>query len=125
MYNVEWASPTSEENSWYIDVHRYLVRGTVLSHFSMWKNKALWLKALSYRMLHAVIYKKHHIFLKFLEAQDSDKVLRDLHDEPAEGHFMGNTTTHKVVQFGFYYPTLFKDSYSYTPKVSSILKVRR
>jgi hypothetical protein len=37
----------------------------------------------------------------------------DLHDGPADGHFVGNTTAHKILRDGYYWPTLFKDSHTY------------
>lgn len=42
------------------------------------------------------------IFLKFLEAQDSERVLHDLHHGPVRGQFKGSTTIHKVMCVGFY-----------------------
>jgi len=51
-----------------------------------------------------VIYKRNHngVLLKFLEVQDSERVLHDIHDGPTGGHFKGNTTMHKVMRVGFY-----------------------
>jgi len=46
-----------------------------------------------------VLFRKHHngVFLRCLEAHDSKKVLRDLHDGPARGHFVVKKTIHKVM----------------------------
>lgn len=45
------------------------------SHFSMWKKRALRLEDISYQLVHRVLYRKQHngIFLKCLEAQDSER----------------------------------------------------
>ena len=40
-------------------------------------------------------------------------MLTELHDGPAEGHFAGSTTTHKILRVGFYCPTLFKDTHTH------------
>ena len=32
----------------------------------------------------------------------------ELHDGPAGGHFSGDTTSHKILRAGYYWPTLFK-----------------
>lgn len=37
--------------------------------------------------------------------------MQELHDGPVEGHFGGNTTAHKILHAGYYWPTLFKDAY--------------
>ena len=35
----------------------------------------------------------------------------EMHAEPAGGHFLGETTTHKVLRDGYYWPTLFEDAH--------------
>ena len=39
--------------------------------------------------------------------------MKALHDHPVGGHFVGNTTAHKVLRVGYYWPTLFKGSHAY------------
>jgi len=107
MHDVERAPPTSYGDSWYKYVFQYLEHGTMPSHFSMRQKRALRLKALRYQLVHGVLYTKHNneIFLRCLrclEEHDSEKVLHDLHDKLAGGHFMTNTTAHKVMHVGFY-----------------------
>jgi hypothetical protein len=38
------------------------------------------------------------VFLRCLENDDAEKVLSKLHDGPAEEHFGGDTTTHKILR---------------------------
>jgi len=118
MYNVEWASPTTPMKYWYTNVHQYLEHGTMPSKFSTQKKRALWIKALSYQLVHGVLLRKHHngVLLKCLEANDSEKVLRYIHDRPSKGHFVWNTTTHKIMWASFYWPTLFKYAHAYSHK---------
>ena len=40
-------------------------------------------------------------------------ILKQCHDSPYGGHHAGERTAHKVLQSGFYRPTLFKDARSY------------
>lgn len=40
-------------------------------------------------------------------------MLQELHDGPADGHFGGDTTAHKILHVIYYWPTLFKDVHSY------------
>jgi hypothetical protein len=54
------------------------------------------------------------VFLRCLEKQDADKVLKDMHDGPTGGHFLGDTIAHKVLRNGYYLPTLFKDEHAYS-----------
>lgn len=56
------------------------------------------------------------MLLRCLEKSDAEKVLNDLHDGPADGHFLGDTTVHTVVRAGYYWPTLFQESYTHVRK---------
>ena len=40
----------------------------------------------------------------------------DLHDGPTGGHFSGDTTAHKILKAGCYWPTLFKDAHAHVRK---------
>ena len=44
------------------------------------------------------------------------KVIIELHDGPARGHFYGDTTSHKILRVGYYWPTLFKDAHAHVRK---------
>ena len=41
------------------------------------------------------------------------KILQECHASPYGGHFAGNKTAHKILQFGFYWPTIFKDCFEW------------
>ena len=47
---------------------------------------------------------------------DAKKIMVDLHDGPAGGHFSGDTTTHKILISVYYCPTLFKDAHAHVRK---------
>ena len=40
---------------------------------------------------------------------EQGQILRKCHSESYGGHHAGDRTAHKVLQSGFYWPTLFKD----------------
>jgi hypothetical protein len=54
--------------------------------------------------------------MRCLETRDVEKVLSKLHDGPASGHYGGDTTTHKILKVGYYWPSLFKYSHAYVRK---------
>eukprot|EP00253_Pinus_taeda_P022399 PITA_22399 len=56
------------------------------------------------------------ILLRCLEKHEAQKVLQELHDGPAGGHFGADTTTHKIIHAGYYWPTLFRDAHEYVMK---------
>ena len=54
--------------------------------------------------------------LRCLDKDETETILRELHSGPAGGHFGGETTTHKILRDGYYWPTLFRDSYAFVRK---------
>ena len=44
---------------------------------------------------------------------EKGKILQECHASPYEGHFAGDKTTHKILQSGFYWPTIFKDCFEW------------
>jgi hypothetical protein len=65
-----------------------------------------------------VLFRRNYdsILLRCLEKTEAQKVLQELHDGPAGGHFGGDTTAHKIIHAGYYWPTLFKDAHDYVRK---------
>eukprot|EP00253_Pinus_taeda_P002787 PITA_02787 len=59
------------------------------------------------------------ILLRCLENPKAQKVLQELHDGPAGGHFGADTTAHKIIHAGYYWPTLFRDTHKYVRKCRS------
>ena len=51
-----------------------------------------------------------------MEKDDVEHILIELHDGLEGGHFSGETTAHKVVSAGYYWPTLFKDAHAHACK---------
>jgi hypothetical protein len=49
--------------------------------------------------------------MRCLERDEVDKVLSELNVGEVGGHFGGDTTAHKVLSSGYYWPTLFKDAH--------------
>ena len=49
-------------------------------------------------------------------------MLAELHDGPAGGHYVGDTTAHKIIRVVFYWPTLFKDAHAYVRKCQQCQK---
>ena len=50
------------------------------------------------------------IIRRYVPEHEQEQILRKCHSEPYGGHHAGDRTAHKVLQSGFYWPTLFKDA---------------
>ena len=57
-----------------------------------------------------------HIRIREDEIYD---ILRAYHDEPCGSHFAECRTGHKVLQLGYYWPTIFKDAKNYVQACDS------
>ena len=66
-------------------------------------------------MIYGVLFWKNYdkVLLRFLEKDDVEHIFTELHDGSVGGHFSGETTTHKVLREGYYWPTLFKDAHAH------------
>jgi hypothetical protein len=53
------------------------------------------------------------VLLRCIEREKEEKVLKEIHDGLAGGHFTGNTTTKKIMRSSYYWPTLFMDAQTY------------
>jgi hypothetical protein len=105
-------------NLQYSDLIYYLTHGTSPLHLDAKKKRALTLKESQYQLVDGILFRQNYdlMLLKYLEKEEADKVLFDLHDGPTGGHFGGKTTAHKILHVGYYCPTLFKDTHSHAHK---------
>ncbi|XP_070047317.1 uncharacterized protein [Nicotiana tomentosiformis] len=56
---------------------------------------------------------------KCIPEKEVELVLHDCHASPYGGHHGGDRTAAKVLQSGFFWPTLFKDAYAFVKKVAT------
>ena len=53
------------------------------------------------------------IIRRCVPESEQGKILLECHAPPYGGHFVGDKTTHKILQSGFYWPTIFKDCFEW------------
>ena len=109
----------ASSSEWYDDIRFYLTHWYALPTLDFKKRRTLRLKATPYQFIDNVLFHKNHdgVFLRCLEKLEDGKLLVDMHAWPAGGHFLGETTTHKVLIAGYYWPTLFEYSYKFFRKM--------
>lgn len=108
----------NDAQSRYAYLKFYLKNGYAPMHLNYKKKHALRLKSNQYELIDDVLFRKNYdsVLLRCLEKPEAEKVMQELHDGQAGGHFGGNTTTHKILHVGYYWPTLFKDAHDYARK---------
>jgi len=52
-------------------------------------------------------------------------VLKELHEGVAKGHFVIDITTKKILDVGYWWPTIFKDIHEFCRSCDSCQKIRR
>ena len=93
----------------------YLTHESSPNHLDARKKRSLRLKSSKYQLIDGVLFWQNNdqVLLRCLEKDDAEHILTELHDGPAGGHFSRETTAHKVLRAGYYWPTLFKDAHSH------------
>jgi hypothetical protein len=110
---ASFVSPGKE--SWYEKLTYHLHHGTCPENLNPRERRALRLESTQYRLIKSVLFRVNYdgVLLRCLEREDVDKILKELHDGPAGGHFAGNTTAHNILRADYYWPTLFRDAHTY------------
>ena len=55
---------------------------------------------------------------------EQGKILQECHASPYGGHFARDKTTHKILQSGFYWPTIFKDCFEWVKLCDQCQRMR-
>ena len=89
--------------SWHRYLVHYLQQGYLLEHQNSKQRKALRLKYAYYQIIDGVLFRNNYdgVFLRCLEREDAAKVVKELHDGPAGGHFSGDNIAHKILRAGY------------------------
>jgi hypothetical protein len=111
---ASYISPRQE--SWYEKLAYLLHHATCPEDLNPRERRDPRLKSAQYRLINSVLFWVNYdgVLFRCLKHEYADKVLKKLHDGPAGGNFAGDTTTHKILRAGYYWPTLFKDTHTYT-----------
>ena len=118
LYMVDVCALFTAPDSSYRDLVHYLQEGYFSEHWIPKQRRALHLKSALYHIIDGVLFRNNYdgVFLRCLEHEYAEKVVTELRDGPAGGHFLGDTTAHKILRAGYYWPTLFKYSHTHVRK---------
>ena len=96
---------------WYADIVNYLAFGVVPQEFSYQHKRKLRTDSRYYIWDDPLLFKRgaDMIIRRCVPESERGKILNECHSSPYGGHFSGERTAHKILQSGFYWPTIFKD----------------
>ena len=101
----------SSQLPWYADIVNYLACGVVPSEFTSQQKRKLRTDSRYYIWDDPLLFKRNvdMILRRCVPENEQGKILDECHASPYGGHFSGERTAHKILQSGFYWPTLFRD----------------
>ena len=105
----------SLQSPWYADIVNFLACGVMPPKLSYQHRKKLRTDNRFYIWDDPLLFKKgaDMIIRRCVSESEQGKILHECHASPYGGHFAEDKTTHKVLQSGFYWLTIFKDCFEW------------
>jgi hypothetical protein len=105
---------------WYTDIANYLSSG-MLPLFTSKEKKKIIKQSARYTWIDGdLFYTEYDLIIRRCVRQDEIlEILKDFHDEPCGSHFADKRTTYKILNLGYYWPSIFKDSKKYVRSCDS------
>jgi hypothetical protein len=99
---------------WYDDIRFFLEHGSSPHHLNPTKRREVRLNSTSFHLVNGILFRQSFdgVLMCCLEKDEAKKVLLELQGGEAGVHFCGDTTSHKVLRAGYYWPTLFRDAHA-------------
>ena len=96
---------------WYADIVNYLACGVVPPEFSYQQKRKFRTDSRYYIWDDPLLFKRgaDMIIRRCVPESEQCKIVNECHASPYGGHFSGERTAHKILQSGFYWPTIFRD----------------
>ena len=105
----------SFQSPWYANIVNFLACGVMSPEFSYQQRKKLRTDGRFYIWEDPLLFKigANMIIRRCVPESEQGKILQECHASPYGGHFAGDKTTHKILQSGFYWPTIYKDCFEW------------
>ena len=96
---------------WYADIVNYMACGVVPQEFSYQQRRNLKTDSRYYIWDDPMLFKRgaDMIIRRCVPESEQCKIVNECHASPYGGHFFEERKTHKILQSGFYWPTIFRD----------------
>ncbi|XP_017224963.1 uncharacterized protein LOC108201178 [Daucus carota subsp. sativus] len=108
--------------NWMQPFKNYLQHGTLPANTN--EARILRMKASRFTLVDDVLFKKSitGLLQRCLRKQETDMVLRDLHDGECGNHTSGRSLSMKVLRMGYYWPTVKRDAEDYVRRCDACQK---
>ncbi|KAI3463774.1 hypothetical protein Pfo_020437 [Paulownia fortunei] len=100
---------------WYADFVNYLACGLLLLDLMYHQKKKKLHDVKSYLWDDPLLFKRcsDSVIRRYIPMEKINEILKHCHSSPCGGYFGPTRTASKVLQSGFYWPSLFKDCYTF------------
>ena len=100
---------------WYADIVNYLVTGQIPAQWTSQQKKKFLTDIKKYYFDDPYLFKycPDQIMRRCVPHDEQVRILTFCHSEAYGGHFSARKTADKILQAGFYWPTLFKDCFDF------------
>ena len=101
------------KDEWYLDIAYFLTYRSCPDHLKGKDWHTLQLRADKFVIIDDILYKRglDGMFLRCIDTDQHDKLLRTFHDGACGGHFLSTVTAFKILRSGYYWPGMFKAAY--------------
>ena len=110
-----FAIENKREVPWFADYVNYLVAKVIPPEFNYQKKKRFFAHLKHYYWEEPILYRHcaDQVMRRCVPEDEMHSILDHCHTLPCGGHFGGQRTAAKVLQSGFYWPSLFKDAHQF------------
>ena len=100
---------------WFVDHVNYLVAKVIPPDFSYQQRKRFFAHLKHYYWEEPILYKHYadQVIRRRVLEEEMESILNHCHTLACGGHFRGQMTATKVLQSGFYWPSLLKDAHQF------------
>ena len=107
-------NPIDVSNSWMTPITKYLEEGTRPT--DPVEARKLKVRSTRFVLIQGVLYKRGFstLYLRCLDKPEAEYVMREVHEGVCGNHSGARSLVHKLVRAGYYWPTMQKDTVSYT-----------
>ena len=105
----------SQVSPWYPHIVNYIVSKKIITLWSKHDKNVFFKKLKNYFWDEPYLFclGANNVLRRCVAEEEQSHILQMCHSSPSEGHFSGRKTATKILQLGFYWPSLFKDAHDY------------
>jgi hypothetical protein len=113
--------------TWFADIVNYLVTGQMHAHWTKQDRLKLLAKVKHFLWDNPYLFKycPDQIIRRCIPENDQSSVISFCHDHARRGHFSARKTVTKILQCGFYWPSIFRDAHTYCAACERCQKLGR